>query len=235
MAALIRKDEMRHAPAPLPGWARASDKRVDASDCALFAGAALAALDPIVRSTPAFAGVWRQRLALRAAAATVRMTGRREAEADIRDAWFLRAKGAALGPAGEHLQAWRILASNSTLSLDGLRRAAACFGVSPSVPLTDIFALAMAVTRDFKELVQKRVARDPAFADALLGEGIDTMLSGDVDTGKAILRDYIKATVGFEKLGAATGTPEKSLIRMLGPRGNPQVRNLFNIIGYLQK
>jgi DNA-binding phage protein len=93
----------------------------------------------------------------------------------------------------------------------------------------------MAVTRDFKELVQKRIARDPAFADALLREGIDTMLTGDLDTGKAILRDYIKATVGFEKLGAATGTPPKSLIRMLGPRGNPQARNLFGIIGYLQR
>ena len=46
----------------------------------------------------------------------------------------------------------------------------------------------MAVTRDFKELVQKRVACDPAFADALLREGIDTMLAGDVDTGKEILR-----------------------------------------------
>ena len=65
----------------------------------------------------------------------------------------------------------------------------------------------MAVTRDFKELVQKQIARDPTFADALLREGIDTMLAGDVDTGKAILRDYIKATIGFEKLGAATGTP----------------------------
>jgi DNA-binding phage protein len=93
----------------------------------------------------------------------------------------------------------------------------------------------MALTRDFKELVQKRIARDPAFADALLREGIDTMLAGDVDAGKAILRDYIKATVGFEKLGTATGTPVKSLIRMLGPRGNPQARNLFGIIGYLQK
>ena len=93
----------------------------------------------------------------------------------------------------------------------------------------------MTVTRDFKELVQKRVARDPAFADALLREGIDTMLTGDVDTGKAILRDYIKATIGFEKLGRATGTQPKSLIRMFGPRGNPQARNLFNVIGYLQK
>jgi hypothetical protein len=61
------------------------------------------------------------------------------------------------------------------------------------------------------------------------------MLAGDVDTGKAILRDYIKATVGFEKLGVATGTPAKSLIRILGPRGNLWARNPFNIIGYLQK
>ena len=61
------------------------------------------------------------------------------------------------------------------------------------------------------------------------------MLAGDVDTGKAILRDYIKATVAFEKLGEATGSQPKSLIRMFGPRGNPQARNLFGIIGYLQK
>src|SRR6195256_622228 len=93
----------------------------------------------------------------------------------------------------------------------------------------------MALTRSFKELVQKRVASDPACGEAMLREGIDTLLSGDVDTGKAILRDYIKATVGFEKLGEATGTQPKSLIRMFGPRGNPQARNLFSVIGYLQK
>lgn len=93
----------------------------------------------------------------------------------------------------------------------------------------------MALTKSFKDLVQSRVARDPDFAAALLREGIDTMLTGDVDTGKAILRDYIKATVGFEKLGEATDTPPKSLIRMFSPRGNPQARNLFGVIGYLQR
>ena len=93
----------------------------------------------------------------------------------------------------------------------------------------------MALTKSFKDLVQNRVARDPDFAAALLREGIDTMLTGDVDTGKAILRDYIKATLGFEKLGEATDTPPKSLIRMFGPRGNPQARNLFGVIGYLQR
>jgi DNA-binding phage protein len=93
----------------------------------------------------------------------------------------------------------------------------------------------MPLTRSFKDLVQRHVAADPAFADALLREGIDAMLAGDVDIGKTILRDYIKATVGFEKLGEATGTQPKSLIRMFGPQGNPQARNLFNVLGYLQR
>ena len=54
----------------------------------------------------------------------------------------------------------------------------------------------MVLTRGFKATVQARVLADPGFRDALLREGIDTMLGGDVDTGKSILRDYIKATVG---------------------------------------
>jgi DNA-binding phage protein len=93
----------------------------------------------------------------------------------------------------------------------------------------------MAKTKSFRDLVERQVKDDRKFAEALLREGIDAMLSGDLDTAKTIMRDYIKATVGFEKLGEATDTPPKSLIRMFGPRGNPQARNLFSVIGYLQK
>ena len=93
----------------------------------------------------------------------------------------------------------------------------------------------MASTRSFKNLVQHQLAEDPAFAAALLREAVDCLLAGDVDTGKSVLRDYIKATLGFEKLAAATGTPPKSLIRMFGPQGNPQARNLFGVIACLQK
>jgi hypothetical protein len=71
--------------------------------------------------------------------------------------------------------------------------------------------------------------------EALLREGTHIMLAGDVDTGKAILHDYIKATVGFEKLGLAIGTQPMSLIRMFGPRRQLQPCNLFDIIGYVQK
>src|SRR5437868_2585682 len=93
----------------------------------------------------------------------------------------------------------------------------------------------MALTREFKKTVQARVQADPAFREALLREGVDALLSGDVDTGKTVLRDYINATVGFEKLGAATGSSPKSLIRMFGPTGNPQARNLFSVIRHLQR
>ena len=61
----------------------------------------------------------------------------------------------------------------------------------------------MALTRDFKETIQARVARDPAFREALLKEGVECLLSGDVETGKTALRSYINATIGFEALGNA--------------------------------
>jgi hypothetical protein len=93
----------------------------------------------------------------------------------------------------------------------------------------------MALTRDFKETIRARVERDPGFRKALLREAIENFLSGDVETGKTILRDFINATVGFSKLGTATHRSAKSLMRMLGPRGNPQARNLFEIVKFLQE
>lgn len=93
----------------------------------------------------------------------------------------------------------------------------------------------MALTRSFKETVMARVASDPAFGQALLTEGLNALFEGDLDTGKAVLRDYINATIGFEALAEATGTPPKSLMRMFGPRGNPSASNLFAVIQQLQR
>jgi DNA-binding phage protein len=93
----------------------------------------------------------------------------------------------------------------------------------------------MALTRDFKETIKARVERDPAFREALLKEGIDCLLAGDMETGKAVLRDYVKATMGFERLATVTGKSPKSLMRMLSPSGNPRADNLFEIIACLQE
>jgi len=92
----------------------------------------------------------------------------------------------------------------------------------------------MALTRDFKDTLEARVERDQGFREALLGEAVSLLLEGDVQTGKAILRDFINATVGLEQLAARTGTPAKSLMRMFGPRGNPTAANLFSVLQSVQ-
>jgi len=92
----------------------------------------------------------------------------------------------------------------------------------------------MALTRNFKETIVARAKRDPAFRKALFKEALESFLAGDVNTGKIILRDFINATVGFRKLAHATGRSSKSLMRMFSPAGNPQAKNLFEVVAYLQ-
>jgi hypothetical protein len=93
----------------------------------------------------------------------------------------------------------------------------------------------MPLTREFKQTVQARLKADRRYRKELLREGVECLLGGDLDMGKAILRDYINATIGFEELSRRTKRPAKSLMRMLGPTGNPQARNLFDVIGHLQR
>lgn len=92
----------------------------------------------------------------------------------------------------------------------------------------------MALTKDFKDSIQARTQRDPAFRKALLQEGVECLLAGELDTGKSVLRDYINATIGFEELSRVFEKSSKSLMRMFGPKGNPQASNLFAVIHYLQ-
>jgi DNA-binding phage protein len=93
----------------------------------------------------------------------------------------------------------------------------------------------MALTREFKETVAARVQRDPRFREALFTEAINAYLAGETTAGKAILRDLVNATVGFEELATALKKPSKSLHRMLAPRGNPSTENFFGIVSGLQK
>src|SRR5271169_3539509 len=99
---------------PFPAWARAKNPPETEAEAAFLAGAALARLDAIVRENPPWAGVFRQRLALSAAAASVARAGRAENEAALRDAFHLRRPGGDPGPAGKVLLAWRELAARPT-------------------------------------------------------------------------------------------------------------------------
>jgi hypothetical protein len=93
----------------------------------------------------------------------------------------------------------------------------------------------MPLTKDFNETVRSRIQQSEGFRRALLREAVGCMISGDVETGKSVLRKYINGTVGFVKLGADLGRSPKVLMRMFSATGNPQAKNLFEIVAYLQK
>jgi len=93
----------------------------------------------------------------------------------------------------------------------------------------------MPLTVSFSETLKSQLRKSPGFRKALLCEAVGAMLAGDVDTGKSVLRKYINGTVGFVPLGAALGRNPKVLMRMFSPAGNPQARNLFEIVAHLQK
>jgi hypothetical protein len=76
-------------------------------DVALAAGATIAALDVVVRRDEKWAGAWRQRLALAAAAVTAKQAGRVEDSLALRDAVLLTRPGDDVGPAGRLLHAWQ--------------------------------------------------------------------------------------------------------------------------------
>jgi DNA-binding phage protein len=93
----------------------------------------------------------------------------------------------------------------------------------------------MELTRDFKEMVKERAARDPAFAKAMLDEAATLFLNGEPHTARLILRDLVNASVGFETLAVETNKPSKSLHRMLSEKGNPSMDNLAAIFGAVRK
>ena len=105
---------------PLPGWTRRNALVQTMDEAALRAGAALAMLDVHVRAEVTFAGVWRRRLALKAAVASAKIARRGEDEAMLRDAFYLRHGNDDPGPAGRMLIAWRALDRSTALDDDAV-------------------------------------------------------------------------------------------------------------------
>jgi hypothetical protein len=93
----------------------------------------------------------------------------------------------------------------------------------------------MALTKSFNDTIKSGIQQSEEFRRALLKEAVGCMISGDVETGKSVLRKYINGTIGFVKLGADLGRSPKVLMRMFSTTGNPQAKNLFEIVAYLQK
>lgn len=93
----------------------------------------------------------------------------------------------------------------------------------------------MVLTRSFRDTVAARARHDPAFRAALFQEALQSLFDGDTDTAKTLLRDCINATVGFDALAKLSGLPVKSLMRMVGPNGNPSLRNFATVVRVMQQ
>ena len=88
---------------------------------------------------------------------------------------------------------------------------------------------------EFKELVHERIQREPEFAIGLFRESMQCFIDGEPEIGKGMLRDYIMGTIGWKELARMMNKHDKSLMRMLSDRGNPQADNFFELIRQLQK
>jgi hypothetical protein len=145
------KPEIVETLPPVPGWLR-RDPPTDAAEAAFRAGAALAVLDARVRADAPFAGVWRRRLALTAAAASTRQIRRGEEEAQLRDALFLRTQASDdPGPAGRLLMAWRgldrALARPGELAEDAILHVATILNLQADDALRAAIVAAIACAR----------------------------------------------------------------------------------------
>jgi hypothetical protein len=112
------------------GWARHDTPPADLAEAAFSAGAALAALSSRVHAAAPWSGVWRRRLALKAAAASARMARRGEDELLLRDSLVLCPAGGDPGPGGRLLLAWRELDRSDPLADESVLHLAKNFGLS---------------------------------------------------------------------------------------------------------
>ena len=93
----------------------------------------------------------------------------------------------------------------------------------------------MPLSREFKHSVRERAERDPAFRLAMLQDALTALDVGEAHDAKILLRDFINATVGFAALGEAVGRHPKSLMRMFGPKGNPNLDALADVLKELAR
>lgn len=88
----------------------------------------------------------------------------------------------------------------------------------------------MPLSRSFRETVMARAQDDHEFRTEMISEATSAFLGGDIDTGKNLLRDYLNATNSMPRIALSLKKDDKSLRRMLGPKGNPTLKNFIELL-----
>ncbi len=98
-------------------------------------------------------------------------------------------------------------------------------GPDDSVP-----SVVMTLHRRMSRAIYRRIRVDGAFRAGLLQAAAQALLDDDVALARGLLRRLFDATIGFIGLAALMDANPKSLVRMLGPNGNPSARHLMSIV-----
>ena len=85
-------------------------------------------------------------------------------------------------------------------------------------------------TRSYKDSMKAMVDENPELGTEMLEEALNSLLSGELDEGRLLLRQFVNATMGFKELAERTGKRDKNLMRSLSAEGNPTAANLFEIV-----
>ena len=180
----------------IPAWVT-SARAETLEDAAFLSGATLNHLHLVLGCREVPQALLRDRLALRAAAACVAVSGRSEREAELRDAVHLLRPGDLPGPAGETHLAWR-RAAERRVSVKALGRAlptfepgqiAAWLDAGKGVPVTRAAMVLEAVLREApRNEVTALVLADAALAQALGREHLVPMLAAGLK--RADLRSH---------------------------------------------
>jgi len=93
----------------------------------------------------------------------------------------------------------------------------------------------MGTTRLASETFLERAKRDPDFRAALIGEALELIAENDIATAKSLLRNYVLASIGFEKLSKEIGKKPENIMRMLSEKGNPTMKNMAALISSLKQ
>ena len=93
----------------------------------------------------------------------------------------------------------------------------------------------MPITRKFRDTVWARAQDDARFRAAMLTEAVNELLAGDLEAGKAMLRDYVNATLTFDGLGERNRQtqqePPAHARAARQPHGRESVRDYQGVAG----
>jgi DNA-binding phage protein len=102
-------------------------------------------------------------------------------------------------------------------------------------PNQNMGAAVQVLHRRMSPLIFRRLRNDRTFGSVVLLEAVRALLDNDVDLTKGLLRRFVDTTCGFAQLAELAEGHPKSLIRMLGPNGNPSAKRLMAILTLLTR